>query len=82
MPAVIDAIDEELIYFSEAKRVLPGQPAKQTIHNWYLHGRIGVSGERVKLQAVLMPRGLATTRRLFKEFIAALNAPAEGAACE
>lgn len=73
MPATIDALEEELIYFSEAKKVLPGQPAHQTVDGWYRRGRRSLSGRVVKLEAINTPRGLATTRRAYRRFIAALN---------
>lgn len=69
----IDPLDENLIFFSQARRVLPGEPAYDSVLGWHRTGRLSVSGTRVHLEAIKTPRGYATTREAYRRFVEALN---------
>lgn len=71
--AKIDFTKEDPIYFSEAKRKIPGAPADRTVHRWYYIGLRSINGLRVKLEARLAPGGMATTMAAYRRFINKLN---------
>ena len=69
----IDPLSDELISFSQAPRVLPGRPHYNTVLRWHKDGRLSLSGQRVHLEAIATPWGLATTREAYRRFVEALN---------
>jgi hypothetical protein len=65
-------LNEELIYFSEAKRKLPDAPSWRQLNFWRSTG-IKIGSKRVKIEAVRLSRGWATTLSAYHRFVDRMN---------
>ena len=72
MPLKLDVTKEEPILFSEGKKKLPDQPSWQQLNYWHETGILH-RDRRIKLEAIRLPRGKATTMSAYQRFIEKLN---------
>lgn len=66
----VDILSETLILFSEAGRLFPGHPCRNTLRRWKNHGVNGV-----KLTVARSGHFLYTSEEEVARFLAAQNAP-------
>jgi Protein of unknown function (DUF1580) len=70
---MVDIDNEQLIPFSKATHLLPGNPSYPTLHRYVFKGRHGV-----KLESVIICGRRYTSRRLYIEFVERVNAIISG----
>lgn len=71
---MIDPFQEPVMPLSELRRHLPGRPNYCTLMDWCRTGRMNKkTRQRVKLEAVRLPAGTASSLQAYLRFIDALN---------
>ncbi len=64
---------EEALLLSELAPLLPGSPSYFTVRKWCLFGTRNRHGETVKMEAVILPSGMASSVEAYRRFIYSLN---------
>ena len=77
MPDLTDITDEQLITLSQAAKLMPSRRRGKPVHTttvwrWYRYG-VCRGGERVFLEAVELPSGVATSKEALTRFIRRLT---------